>query len=98
MTKFVMLALSATGVPVPFVKRFLADMTVPCVAWRADGVEYVLAGPGRGADHVAEFLWPDGGPLAGEHIGFNVAKGGRLEPAPVGMSRSYAHVGFALRR
>ena len=97
MTKFMMLVLSATDAPVPLVKRFLVDMTVPCVAWRADGAEYFLAGPGRGADHVAEILWPDGGLLAGEHIGFDVAKG-RLEPALVGMSRSYAHVGFALRR
>jgi hypothetical protein len=24
---------------------------------------------------VAEILWPDGGRLAGEHIGFDVAKG-----------------------
>ena len=46
-------------------------------------MEYFLAGPGRGADHVAEILWPDGG-LAGEHIGLDVSKG-RLEPALVGM-------------
>ena len=97
MTKFMMLVLSATGAPVPLVKRFLVDMTVPCVAWRADGVEYFLARPGRGADHVAEILSPDGGLLAGERSGFDVAKG-RLEPALVAMSRSYAHVGFALRR
>src|SRR6202048_5503950 len=97
MTKFMMLVLSATGSPVALVKRFLVDMTVPCVAWRADGVEYFLAGPGRSADHVAEILWPDEGLLAGEHIGFDVAKG-RLEPALVGKSHSYAPGGFALRR
>src|SRR5690348_1366699 len=57
MTKFMMLVLSATGAPVPLVKRFLVDMRVPCLAWRADGMEYFLAGPGRGADHVAEILW-----------------------------------------
>jgi hypothetical protein len=72
-------------------------MMVPCLAWRADGMEYFLAGPRRGADHVAEILWPDEGLFAGEDTGFGVAKG-RLEPALVGMSRSYAHVGFALRR
>src|ERR1700730_801382 len=97
MTKFMMLVLSATGAPVPLVKRFLVDMTVPCVAWRADGMEYFLAGPGSGADHVAEILWPDGGLLAGEHLGFDVAKG-RLEPALVAMSLAYFHVGWALRR
>jgi hypothetical protein len=64
------MVLSATGAPVPLVKRFVLDMTVPCVGW----VEYFLAGPGRGADYVAEILWPDGGLLAGEHIGFDVAK------------------------
>jgi hypothetical protein len=64
-----------TGTPLALVKRFVVDMTVPCVEWRADGVEYFLAGPGRGADHVAEILWPDGGLLAGEHIGFHVGKG-----------------------
>jgi hypothetical protein len=60
-------------------------------------MEYFLAGPRRGADHVAEILWPDGGLLAGEHIGFDVAKV-VSSPLLVGMSCSYAHVGFALRR
>jgi hypothetical protein len=46
-------------------------MTVPCVGW----VEYFLAGPGRGADYAAKILWPDGGFLAGERTGFDVAKG-----------------------
>ena len=69
--KFMILVLSATGAPVPLVERFLVDMTVPCVGW----VEYFLAGPGRGADHVAETLSPDERLLAGEHIGFDVAKG-----------------------
>jgi hypothetical protein len=45
-------------------------MTVPCVGW----LEYFLAGPGRGADYVAEILWPDGGVLAGEHSGFDLPK------------------------
>src|SRR6478736_5293588 len=96
MTKFMMLVLSATGAAVPLVKRFLVDMTVPCVAWRADGVEYFLAGPGRGADQVAEILWPDGGLLAGDHTAFDVGKGGR-EPALAGMSRTCANVRLALR-
>src|SRR5258707_3017829 len=55
-------------------KTLPCDMTVPCTAWRADGVEYFLAGPGRGADHVAEILWPDGGLLAGEHIASTLPK------------------------
>jgi hypothetical protein len=63
--------LPATGAPLALVERFVVDMTVPCVGW----VEYFLAEPGRGADYVTEILWPDGGLLAGEHSGFDVAKG-----------------------
>src|ERR1700752_1880143 len=48
-------------------------------------------------DHMAEILRPDRGLLAGEHIGFDVAKV-VSSPLLVGMSCSYAHVGFALRR
>jgi hypothetical protein len=59
--------------PVASVKSFSMDMTVSCVGWRADGVEYFLAGPGRGADHATEILWPDGGVLVGKHIGFDIA-------------------------
>jgi hypothetical protein len=88
--------LSARGGPVPSVKRLLVDVTVPCVAWRADGVEYFLAGPTEARITWQKFSGRTEGSLPASHIGFDVAKG-RLEPALVGISRSYAHVGFALR-
>src|SRR6267142_2713499 len=34
-----------------------------------------LAGPGRGADHTAEILGPEGGILVGEHVGVDSAEG-----------------------
>lgn len=78
------MVLSPTGAPVPFAKRFVLDMTVPCVGW----VEYCLAGPDRGADYVAEILGPDAGPLPASTSAATFAKG-RREPALVGMDRSY---------
>ena len=44
---------------------------------------------------MAEILWPDGGLLAGEHIGFDVAKV-VSSPLLVGMSCSFAHIRFAV--
>src|SRR5215472_1529610 len=37
--------------------------------------DWSLSRPGRGADHPAEILGPEGGILVGEHIGLDVAKG-----------------------
>jgi hypothetical protein len=47
MTKFTILVLSATGAPAPLVKRFVLDITVPCVAWRADGFAFGVGELGK---------------------------------------------------
>jgi hypothetical protein len=51
-------------------KRCPAD-TVP--------IDLGLALPGRGADHAAEILGPEGGIRVGEHIGVDIAEG-RFRP------------------
>src|SRR5215472_2015261 len=70
-----MLVLSATGAPAPVVKRLVCDIKNP--PWM-DGERWAncsLSGPGRGADHAAEILGPEGVILVGEHVGVDSAEG-----------------------
>src|SRR6266404_2347478 len=66
-----MLVLSATGAPASLVKTFFVDIRNSLIVW----ARMCLAGPGRGADHAAEILGPEGGILVGEHVGVDSAKG-----------------------
>src|SRR3954468_2904398 len=74
-----MLVLSTTDTPAALVKCFVVDMK-DSLGWEGRGLGgWCLAGPGRGADHLAEILGPEGGIFVGEHIGVDVAEG-RLGP------------------
>src|SRR5690349_11748473 len=53
----------------------MLSKAVPVAAIDSVPIDLGLAGPGRGADHPAEILGPEGGILVGEYIGLDVAKG-----------------------
>src|SRR5260370_4587898 len=70
-----MLVLSAAGAGVELVKTLDVDIRNSLVGRKVGAARMCLAGPGRGADHAAEILRPEGGILVGEHIGLDVAEG-----------------------
>src|SRR5437016_6273533 len=74
-----MLVLSATGAPASVVKRLVCDIKNPPSMDGERRADWSLSRPGRGADHPAEILGPEGGILVGEHIGVDIAEG-RLRP------------------